>query len=94
MKANGMARSSVSIMSLMPALQALRQRLPARGASQHSVLRCEDEGGEEDQRLQHDDDAAGGAVEEIARIGADEAGRRCRSLTLMTISRGKRSVSR
>ena len=47
---------------------------PAGG--QQAVLGGEDEGEEEDQRLQHDDDAAGRAIEEVAEIGAEEAGRR------------------
>jgi hypothetical protein len=58
----------------------MRGLRPARAApcagGEHAVLGREDEGGEEDQRLQHDDDAAGRAVEEIAEIGADEAGER------------------
>ena len=49
----------------------------ARG--EHAVLGREDEGGEEDQRLQDDDHAAGRAVEEVAGVGADEAGHARRS---------------
>ena len=68
---------------------------PARAAAggEHAVLGREEEGGEEDQRLQHDDDAAGRAVEEVADIGADEA-RHGADGDAITISRGKRSVSR
>ena len=46
-------------------------RLAPRG--QHAVLGREDEGHQEDQRLQADDDAPRRAVEEIAGIGADES---------------------
>ena len=51
-----------------------RRRAAARG--EQAVLGREEEGGEEQQRLQRDDHAAGRAVEEIAEIGADEAGDR------------------
>lgn len=37
---------------------------------------AQNEGGKEDRRLQHDDDTAGGAIEKIAEIGANEAGGR------------------
>ena len=47
---------------------------PAR--RQDAVLRREVERREEQQRLQRDDHAAGRAVQEVADIGADEAGRR------------------
>ena len=36
------------------------------------MLGRQEEGRQEDQRLQDDDDAAGGAIEEIAEIGAEQ----------------------
>ena len=57
------------------------------------MLGRQEEGRQEDQRLQDNDDAAGGAIEEVAQIGADDAGQRA-DRDADQDQPGKRSVRR